>query len=569
MKIESRDLNIGGLLTTGYYIIPRFQRPYSWDNENIIDFWTDTVVNNSSDYFIGSMVVYTLGDRRFGVVDGQQRLTTIMILLSVIRDKLQEKGFTDQADGLHELIEKKNLENQKEFVLQTQTSYPYFQDHVLSREMSELNSELHKEEELIQKAHQQFSQLIGQLVVSIESDTSASDTKKSDRIKEKLVEIRNILLGLNLIFITLESEDDAYLIFETLNTRGKDLALGDLVKNHFTKNLKAKNKGLDQTTIKWNRIRETIEGSRVDLDTDTFIYHWWLSKYEYVASKKIFKEFRRIVSSSNAKLVLDDLASDAEYYRAINEPDYWDWDKQASDARSSIKALSLFRVRQQVPCTLALMRAYQDGRIKLSQFIQALGDIEKFHFLFTAITSQRSSGCISGMYASLARQVTAVMNAQAATPVLAELRNKLKERVPNLDEFLALFPEVIYTNTLSKQRGLVKYVLSRIARYEGHAYSADLDDLTIEHLFPQSKIDGGNWTDEIIGQIGNLILLPKELNDKLENKSFTEKKQLLKANNYQHLLPNYFWAAAELTPELIRQRTRELGEIAYNKVWKI
>lgn len=569
MKIESRDLSVGELLTTGYYIIPRFQRPYSWDNENIVDFWTDTVVNASSDYFIGSMVVYTLGDRRFGVVDGQQRLTTIMILLSVIRDKLQEKGFVDQADGLHELIEKKNLENQKEFVLQTQTSYPYFQDQVLSREASELEHELHKEEELIQKAHQQFSSLITQLVTSFESDTSASEEKKSARIKEALVRIRNILLGLKLIFITLDSEDNAYLIFETLNTRGKDLALGDLVKNHFTKILKPKNKGLDQTTIKWNKIRETIDGSRADLDTDTFIYHWWLSRYEYVASKKIYKEFRREVSTTNAKSVLDDLVLDADYYRAIHEADYWKWDKQASDARSSIHALSLFRVRQQVPCTLSLIRTYKDNRIKLSQFMKALGDIEKFHFLFTAITSQRSSGGISGMYASLARQITAIKDAQAATPVLTELRNKLKERVPKEAEFLALFPELVYTNTLSKQRSLVKYVLSRIARSDGHAYTADLDDLTIEHLFPQSKIDGGDWTDEIVGQTGNLILLPKDLNDKLENKPFVEKKKLLKENNYQSLLPNYFWAVDELTPALIQKRTLELGSIAYDKVWKI
>lgn len=60
MKIESHDRSIGDLLTSGYYVIPRFQRPYSWDSENVAEFWNDTIVNESADYFIGSMVVYTI-----------------------------------------------------------------------------------------------------------------------------------------------------------------------------------------------------------------------------------------------------------------------------------------------------------------------------------------------------------------------------------------------------------------------------------------------------------------------------------------------------------------------------
>ena len=55
MKIESRDRSIGDLLTSGYYVIPRFQRPYSWDSENIAEFWDDVIVNKSVDYFIGSL----------------------------------------------------------------------------------------------------------------------------------------------------------------------------------------------------------------------------------------------------------------------------------------------------------------------------------------------------------------------------------------------------------------------------------------------------------------------------------------------------------------------------------
>lgn len=567
MKIESHDRSIKELLGSDYFVIPRFQRPYSWDSENISDFWNDVVANTSSDYFIGSMVVYNFSDK-LGLVDGQQRLTTIMILLSGLRDALADNGFKDQAEGLHKLIERENIENQKEFVLQTQTSYPYFQDQVLSQEPVEVHAKMHKEEERIKDAHGQLKKLIAELLKSIDSDPSLGEKKKKSEKRKRLVSIRDSLLSLKLILVTLDSEEDAYLIFETLNTRGKDLALADLVKNHFAKTLKHKNKGLDPATLKWTKVRETIEGKR-ELDTDTFIYHWWLSKYEYTAQKKIYKQFRKNVVASNAKAVLDDMVSAADYYRAIHDPDFWKWEKSQSDAKSSLKALNLFRVRQQVPATLSLVRAYKAGRIKLAQLTKALGEIEKFHFLFTAITSQRSSGGISGMYALLARQIAAIASAQDATPVLGDLKKKLQERTPAKPEFLALFPGLLYTGTLSKERNLVKYVLGKISRELGHAFPADLDDLTIEHLVPQSSIDGTSWTDEVVGQTGNLILVTKDLNEKLENKNFKDKKALLLKNNYKNILPDYFLASEELTPALIEKRTTELAELSYKKVWKI
>jgi uncharacterized protein with ParB-like and HNH nuclease domain len=569
VKIESRDQSVGALLNSGYYVIPRFQRPYSWDDENISEFWADTIVNATSEYFIGSMVMYTIGDRRFGVVDGQQRLTTIVILLSALRNALEKAGLKNQASGLHKLIERENIDNKTEYVLQTESSYPYFQTHVLSREPAEIEAKIHDEEERIRRAYGFFTSAIDDLFSAINADPGLSEKKKKESIKTRLVGIRDALLSLKLIAVTLDSQDDAYVIFETLNTRGKDLALADLVKNHFTKLLKPKNVGLDQPRIKWTKIRETIEGSKSDIDTDTFIYHYWLSRHDYVASKKIFKEFRKYVNSKNANEVLSALVLDAEYYRVISEHEYWKWPKEASDAKASLAALNLFRVKQQIPCALSMMRAYKEKKINISQLISALSNIEKFHFLFTAITSQRSSGGISGMYASLARQISNVKNAQEATPVLRELKAKLKERVPSEAEFLALFPELLYTNTTSKQCALVKYVLAKIGRSEEHQYAVDIDELTIEHLYPQSKIDGRQWTENVVGQTGNMILVTKAVNDKLNNRSFKEKKEILRANKCINLIPDYFQRAEELTPELISKRTESLAKTAYNSVWRI
>ena len=90
MKIDSSDKNIKSLLSANYYKIPRFQRPYSWTQENISDFWTDTIVDSDTDYFIGSIVVFDAGNDTFGIVDGQQRLSTITMVLCAIRNSLDE-----------------------------------------------------------------------------------------------------------------------------------------------------------------------------------------------------------------------------------------------------------------------------------------------------------------------------------------------------------------------------------------------------------------------------------------------------------------------------------------------
>src|SRR4030042_6233456 len=122
MKINSIDRDLRELLNSAFYIIPRFQRPYSWDKENVQDFWNDAIANREDDYFIGSFVVYKIGEDSFGIVDGQQRITTITMLLCAIRDAFLVNGFVDLSEGMHGLIERKDINNRINYVLQTETS---------------------------------------------------------------------------------------------------------------------------------------------------------------------------------------------------------------------------------------------------------------------------------------------------------------------------------------------------------------------------------------------------------------------------------------------------------------
>ena len=549
----------------GIDLMKNFDSPYF--SKNITEFWNDTVRGSSDDYFIGSMVVYKMADRKYGVVDGQQRLTTITILLCVLRNVLKDEGHGDQSKGLHRLIERENINNETEFVLQTESSYPYFQEYIQKAEEPELEAEIHREELNLQAAHSLFRNLVKEMVHAIKNNPKLAEEQVHQRIKRDLTEIRDALLSLKIILIRLDDEDDAYLIFETLNTRGKDLALSDLVKNHFTKLLKVKNKGIDQPKEKWTLLRETIEGSKVGLDSDTFIHHYWLSKYEYVTAKNLFKEFRKVITKTNAARELQAMLNDSEFYRSIHDPDYRKWGKHEFEIEGALRALMLFRVRQQVPYVLSLLRAYEHSVISKKLLERALIDAEKFHFQFTAITSQRSSGGISSMYASLGRRIASCNGSQPAATMIREMREKLRERIPSEAEFFAVFPELIYTNKMSKQRALVKYVLIEFAKQNRTPFPADYDDLTIEHIAPQSAINHVDWTHEIVGQLGNLLLVTAEINCKLKDKDFSAKKRLLKAAGYP--LPAEVNNAKEWRPKDIEARTALLAKQAFDLVWKI
>jgi hypothetical protein len=567
MKIESTDQDIRNLLSSGYYRIPRFQRPYSWTRENIQDFWDDIIRDRPAEYFIGSMITFKEGNQRYGVVDGQQRLTTVTILLAVLRNKLQTLGFEDLAKGIHGLIERRNIDNKEEFILSTETAYPFFQDHILKWGTPDLTVSAMREEENLQSAFAQFDSLVGKAISGIEDDYALGEDERRAAIRDRVIGIRDAILDLKVIFVKLEEEDDAYVIFETLNTRGKDLSLTDLVKNHVTKHLKAASASLDQAKVKWEQILETIEGSSNDLETDTFIHHFWLSKYDYLPAKSLFKELKRRIGKAECSQFLNDLLSDSGLYRSIHEIPFGKWSKNEQRIADSLHALQLFRVQQQTPCVLSLVRAYKAKRIKKKHLEQALVAIEKFHFLFTAVTSQRSSGGISGMYASLGRRLFEAATMDAALNVIEELKGKLGDRMPVLDEVKALFPWIVYTERLTKQRGLVKYILSGFDRDMRSGTVIDYEKMTIEHLLPQSQIGEDGLSDGDVGQLGNLILVSPEMNERLSKKSFQEKKRILRQAQYP--IPKEIAEADEwLAPE-IRTRTDAMALHAYNKLWKI
>ena len=116
-----------------------------------------------------------------------------------------------------------------------------------------------------------------------------------------------------------------------------------------------------------------------------------------------------------------------------------------------------------------------------------------------------------------------------ALEVAKDLKRKLRERIPLLEEVQALFPQILFTESITKQKALVKYILVEFLKRVKAGVAIDYESMTIEHIAPQSQIGVGEFSEENVGQLGNLILVSDQLNNHLSNKTFPEKKAILQS----------------------------------------
>jgi hypothetical protein len=569
MDIKPRDQTIKNLLESGFYRIPRFQRAYSWDRENVADFWADAVVADDPAYFIGSFVLYTakgLPDVYY-VVDGQQRLTTITLLLAAVRDALDKHGFSDQAKGVQKLIERADLNNDQQFVLQSETPYPFFQEQIQKHGERDQPGQLGQEERALKAAYDFLTAQISGALSAVLGDTTLTETKILAALKEKLLQVRNKLLRLQLIAIQLDSEDNAYLIFETLNTRGKDLTVSDLVKNHLTRLLKPTNKGVDLAKDKWLKLLEMFDASEAGLNINRFLHHSWLSRKSYITEKLLYKEIKHSVTLTTAKNFLDTLLADARVYRHVLEPESRKWTKQERRLLESLRALNLFHVIQPVPMLLSLLRAYDDKDLTLNQTGDILRSMEDFHVQFTAITAQRTGGGTAFMYALSARELTAANSKDSRSQVLKSFRQKMQARIPSLEEFEAGLLDVRFSDENTKQRQLVRYLLRRLDEHFRQGDPPDYDQLTIEHLASQKPPGVAEAQPDVVAMFGNLLFVSEDLNGKLKNKPASNKLSIIAAAKCP--MDPFLAKAKKWDESAIRERTQVLAKILHQDVLRV
>ena len=558
--------DVKDLLKSDFYSIPRFQRPFSWTPENLSEFLRDVLEDNEPGYFVGPMVAYKRGTDVFGIVDGQQRLTTITLLLCALRDALLAQQADDLAQALGQYIERVDDDNKRHYVLKSEAAGEFLPAVAQEPPPRRQREPQNEDQRAIAKALKAITQKFAELQEGLSRDVAPGfDYPPSVAY---LREVRDRLLALQVIWIQVDHEDDAYTIFETLNSRGKDLEVADLLKNHLLRQLPAQSAELDSARSDWAEMRRTLLEDGREANPNRYVLHWWLSKEDYVAERKLFAAIKQKAKTGlQAADVLQGLREDALLYARIAAPFDQIISKDAAERRfsSSLQALDLFGVQQPRPLVLALMRAVRDGALKPRRAARILETIENFHFISTAVVGVSSTGGVSQMYASHARDLAAARSEQERHAGLDLLIQKLRDsrRLPTREAFTAQFPRTLrFSEEVPREKRVVRYALQKLHAHERPNNPIDPASCNIEHISPQAH--GG----EEVASIGNLLWVSERLNSALGAKSFVSKKALLEgeaqAYSVADILGAETWGARE-----VQQRARRLAHLAYDEVWRI
>ena len=583
------------------YSVPEFQRPYSWGSDELEEYWSDVVLANS-DFFFGATVTY-LSEKRdlfrntFALIDGQQRITTSAIALSVMRDyfaKLAKevpdddeigsdvrKALTDQVGVTQKYLIARDDDGKKYEVLKR--SEPMFYEVIQAPGSIPSGVKWNQSARLIGEARVFFEKKTLDLLMAVKSPASQL---------EHLKELRNNILKARLIQVELSSEEDATLVFETLNARGAQLLVSDLVKNLLVRSVG--DSAADRVTVanRWNRLIDSVvgEGGKLE-DADRFIWQSWNSRREAVTVRELYKAVKRYCAAAPGQYLsyLEELECDAKPYALLEGVSTIFPPRRHNNrtalalpvVQDSVLALSLFKVSVANSAIMAIVRKFDASPYMKQQNVEeSVRAIEKFHFQFTQLAKEGSTGGTRGRYNRFAVELAAAQNATEIKQVISDLQEKLKGSLPGRDKVIKGFSELIYApnlklNQAEKLRGssaLIKYVLLSMSKYEKKLPAAQGSvEWTVEHIKPQSQATRGS-ADPVFS-IGNLVLLSQPANQELSNFPFEKKRDSLArfSVNRDAVLDEWLSSSTMeiLTDADIKSRREALAAWAVDAVWSI
>ena len=282
-------------------VVPPFQRSFSWQKTHVSTFWEDFLTFHKELKFQGAIETYFLGpivvlpeDQHMVLLDGQQRLATATILFCVLRDLARKSGGQPGSDLARDIQRDHiSIEEDDSEVYSIQLSdldHLYFQTTIQKDPPDSLSKPAIRSHRLIQNAQKYLTSAVQDHVKHLKDKDLVTELKS---LKKTLAE------KVKLVGIEVKSEDEAFLIFETLNDRGLRLSVPDLLLNHLMRTAKAK----DRVSIRdmWDRIVEQIGHRKVS----TFLRHMWVSLYGDVKSQTLYREIR---STLKLKKILPDMA---------------------------------------------------------------------------------------------------------------------------------------------------------------------------------------------------------------------------------------------------------------------
>lgn len=578
MNIKPKDKTIKTLLISGsQFIIPRFQREYSWEKRNYEEFIDDMLnclsINEdklvSNSYFLGTMLFigdYSESnnlDSQIYVVDGQQRLTTITILFSALSDRFREINESTLSEQIFRYIMTKNDDGEDIRILQSKTHYPYFSFYIQDIEKNDIQPTATEEEESIKEAFLYlYNKLDEKKLKASLKKTIGSKQVDNLEYKEILKTIRDQVLGTTFISISTPDKENANMIFEILNAKGKKLSHVDLIKNKIFEVVDDRGPA-DFAEVKWESIKNILISRNETVGLATYYRHFWISSYKKSSENKLYDDFAKEIKPKDKdryKKFLTELESDAKNYIKIINPSRNDYSnrKEYFWLTQSLNILmNYFNIVQVRIALLALFYVKDNNFISTKKFKDTILFLENFHFAYNAIVSGAANRfeTIYAKFSIAVRKSTSI--AQTDKLINDMLIEPLSRLFPNFEQFTFEFSKLTYTKKHSPNNVKTKYVINKLnSFYENEEIFSDLG--TIEHIIPESF-------GLSLVNIGNLILLEQKLNGNADNSNYDQKKKIFEKSSYKWIKifmnENSTW-----TEDKIQNRAYDMSKIYYEKI---
>lgn len=540
MKAENLELLDLMFDNKRQYQIPVYQRNYDWKKDNCLELFNDiiTAYKNEKSHFLGTVVQVQQDEenniKKYIIIDGQQRYTSIYLLLKALYDLSDG----DDKESLKELLFNKS-------------SREFSNDEKTKLKLKPIKSD---NEQFMKLMYNKFDEMDHTSNIYINYDYFKF------LIKEKLSEgitIRNIKNGISRLVIVMislkEPNDDPQLIFERINSTGEDLTLADKIRNFLLMTDEDMDELFDEY---WLPIENLIGRDKMENFFQTYLVY---KIPELVKEKESYQRFKKYADNNKIthREYLEELKRFSKYYNAFIR-------ESSSYSKHINRLLSAFRLLGQSTIYPFLLNVFDDFE-KLIITEDVLLEVLKLFINYTVrrLITGVPSNSLRGLYKNIYKRI--FTSTESKSNYLNSIYNFMSSQLVGKDSMPinSLFKDKLLAEPVYKNAKLCKYLLSVI---ENGFYSKEevtIDDTkTIEHIIPQNN-QNDDWKNEIgnsyefvyekyLHTLGNLTLTG--FNSELSDKSFSEKKSEYRKSkflilnedviNQEHWRENEIWNRA-------------------------
>ncbi len=521
MRVKESTINDFFALTGTIFSIPVYQRNYTWEEENCEKLLQDivSISQNKKTHFMGSItyILHLIDDEKslrqlqeFVIIDGQQRVTTIMLLLKAIETKIQNEGIKKEIGNLL------NLSGQRLRLKPIKSDKEAF-DLVMQNRSHELQGVSH-----IRNNYKFFTKELEYYI------------SKGYRIEE----IYGALLRLKIVAIGLElGEDDPQVVFESINATGVQLKGLDLIRNYLMMGENSNNQKHLYDTY-WVPLENWLGERGLNDFIKTYLRIYFEDKVKEGEREVYYtlKAHHRDNFPNDIQGLMSDMREYGRIYQIFLDRDHYFLERgdsqQLANLRLRIKDLVKIKFGVAKPFVLRCARDFEEGKLDYENFHEIL-QILISYFVRRSVCGESTPTLTRVLY-SLYRQLEENVSADALKRYLG--KSVGQAAFPNDDRIKAAF---LVRNAYSANQ-VCKFILLEIEKLS-NAEPPKEENLEVEHFYPKTPTQ--EWRDMVgdyftfeqdcLNNFGNLTLSGQ--NQRLGNKPYEAKIALMEQHSSLHL----------------------------------